>query len=141
MENAIELIKEFEGFRAKAYKCPAGVWTIGYGFTDDVEEGDVITKAEALLELRKYVLSIRINIITYVKTKLNINQLDALTSFVYNVGLYAFRKSSVLMKINLGDMTGASEVMLKYNKVNGKVLAGLTRRRKAEVKLFLTPVH
>lgn len=141
MEKALDLIREFEGFKGKAYKCPAGVWTIGYGFTDNVEEGDVITKEKALQQLSKTIFYIRINLLTYVKVKLNLHELDALTSLVYNIGLHAFRKSSILRKLNEGDKAGACEVMLQWNKADGKELAGLTRRRKAEVKLFQTPLN
>lgn len=141
------LIKEFEGCKLKAYKCPAGIWTIGYGHTGpDVKENLVITnyQAGALLvgDLQKFENAIKL----LVRVPLSQNQFDALVSFVYNVGPYALynptkpatlQASTLLKKLNAGDYLGAAEEFLRWDKVNGKPLAGLTKRRKAERELFL----
>lgn len=132
------LIKEFEGCKLKAYKCPAGIWTIGYGHTGpDVKENLVITnyQAGALLvgDLQKFENAIKL----LVRVPLSQNQFDALVSFVYNVGPKAFQDSTLLKKLNAGDYLGAAEEFLRWDKVNGKPLAGLTKRRKAERELFL----
>ena len=138
MNPAIPLIKEFEGCKLKAYKCPADVWTIGYGHTDGVKEGDVITqeKADALLASDLDLFSSGVK--RLVSANLDYNQLGALVSFAFNVGLGNFRHSSLLRLVNQGDFLNAANEFLKWNKANGKVLPGLTRRREAERALFLS---
>lgn len=136
-KNGLKLIKEFEGCVLTAYKCPAGVWTIGYGHTGGVKEGQKIskTKAEELLKLDLKVYENYVN--NYVKVKLNQNQFDALVSFTYNCGPGSLKTSTLLKKLNQGDYRGAANELPRWNKANGQVLAGLTRRRKAEKELFL----
>ena len=138
---AVDLIKQFEGCILKAYYCPAGRLTLGWGHTKNIEKGDVITQDEAddLLNHDVEMIANQINIL--VRIKLNNNQLGALVSFAYNVGITALRNSTLLQKLNNGDVVGAGSEFLKWNKatVNGKkvVLAGLTKRRAAERALFL----
>jgi lysozyme len=135
------LIKEFEGFRATAYICPAGVVTVGYGTTrikgNAVQLGTTITtdEADVLLEedLKKFEDAVNQN----VRVEITQNQFDALVAFVYNVGAGNFKKSTLLKKINAEDFTVAADEFLKWNKAGGKVLKGLTRRRTAERELFL----
>lgn len=135
------LIKRFEGFRAKAYVCPAGVNTIGYGTTringKPVELGAIITTDEAdrFLEedLKKFEDSINQNVLIELKQ----NQFDALVSFVYNVGVGNFIKSTLLKRLNEKNINAAADEFLRWNKANKKVLPGLTRRRNAERDLFL----
>ena len=138
MNPAVHLIKEFEGCKLQAYKCPADVWTIGYGHTDGVKEGDVITqeKADALLAADIDLFSSGVK--RLVSANLDYNQLGALVSFAFNVGLGNFRHSSLLRLVNQGDFLDAANEFLKWNKANGKVLPGLTRRREAERALFLS---
>lgn len=132
-KRGIDLIKQFEGCRLKAYKCPAGVWTIGYGHTSGVKQGDTITQAQAdswlRYDLRTYELHVKNN----VKFSLNQNQFDALVSFTYNCGL-----GNLKTLIRNRDAKQVSEAIIKYNKANGKILPGLVRRRKAEQTLFLS---
>lgn len=131
-KKGIDLIKSFEGCRLTAYKCPAGVWTIGYGHTEGVKEGQSITQEKAdiylTLDLEKYE-----GYVEATNLQLNQNQFDALVSFTYNCGhgnLKTLIKNRSLQQI--------AEALLLYNKANGKVLAGLTRRREAERELFLS---
>lgn len=141
LKPAIKLIKEFEGFRAKAYRCPAGVWTVGYGTTKGVIRGREVSKAEAEKLLEQDILEERVPVIRdKVDVPLTNNELCALISFVYNVGNGAFARSTLLRKLN-GGFTRAqvAEEFKKWNKGGGKVLAGLVRRRTAERELFLTP--
>lgn len=134
--KGLNLIKNFEGFEAKAYVCPAGVLTIGYGTTRGVKKGQVINEAEAEALLKRDVASAESTVAKSVKVKLNQNQFDALVAFVYNVGSGNFSSSTLLKLLNVGKYDQVSAQMLRWNKANGKVLAGLTRRRKAEGNLF-----
>ena len=136
-DKALDLIRQFEGLRLAAYKCPAGVPTIGYGTTRGVKMGMTVTKdeAEKLLQADVTPFSDRIN--KLVKVKLNQNQFDALVSFVYNVGSGAFADSTMLKLINQNLLDDAANQFIRWNKANGEVLTGLTRRRMAERDLFL----
>ena len=139
---AVKLIKQFEGFRSIAYKCPAGVWTIGYGSTSidgvKVKQGDTITEQAALDDVYKRLNEIDKQITATVRVPLNSNQLNALLDFVYNLGVGNFRSSTLLKKLNDSDYRGAADELLRWNKSGGKVLAGLTKRREAERELFLS---
>lgn len=140
--KAIELIKESEGLRLNAYRCSAGVLTIGYGHTKDVREGIRITEAEADTLLRMDVVDCEDTVNKYVKVPLNQNQFDALVDFVFNFGETKFRYSTLLKKLNDGNYKEASEEILRWNKAfdpKRKVyveLAGLTKRRNKEKELF-----
>tara|TARA_B100001564_G_scaffold320662_1_gene298780 strand:+ start:876 stop:1301 length:426 start_codon:yes stop_codon:yes gene_type:complete len=134
--EGINLIKHFEGCELEAYKCPAGVWTIGYGHIKGVQEGDVITEQQAddmlVEELEEYENYIH----NLVSCPLNQNQFDALVSWVYNLGSSNLQASTLLKVLNAGDYAGVPAQMLRWNKAGGKVLEGLTRRRQAEADLF-----
>jgi lysozyme len=134
--KGLNLIKEFEGFRAKAYKCPAGVWTIGYGHTRGVTPTMTITLVEAEKLLRQDVGWAETVVNEYVSVGLNQSQFDALVSFVFNVGSGHFKSSTLLKKLNKGEYKEVPIELKRWNKANGKVLPGLTRRRKAEGDLF-----
>lgn len=136
-KTGLNLIKRFEGFRAEAYKCPARIWTIGYGHTNGVKKGMVIDelKAETFLSIDVQKCEYAIN--TLVKTELNQNQFDALVSFIYNVGTGAFAKSTMLKFLNAKHFPLAAGQFDRWNKVNGVVSKGLISRRNAEKKLFL----
>ena len=95
-QRGINLIKQYESFRAEAYRCPAGVWTIGYGHTRDVKSGDKITEPEALKLLRQDVQTAEKAVSTLVKKPLDQNRFDALVSFVYNTGSGNFASSTLL---------------------------------------------
>lgn len=132
-QAGINLITQFEGCRLTAYKCPAGRWTIGYGHTRGVQQGQTITKAQAARLLAEDLERYEDNVNKYQdKYKWSQNEFDALVSFAYNVGS--------IDKLTAGGTRSRQEIadkMLLYNKANGKVLAGLTRRRQAERELFV----
>ena len=134
--EGIALIKKFEGCELKAYQCSAGVWTIGYGHTKDVEEGDTISKdqAEEMLveELHEYENYVN----EYVNVALSQNQFDALVSWVYNLGPANLKASTMLKVLNSGEYEDVPAQMKRWNKAGGKVLEGLIRRREAEACLF-----
>ena len=142
---AVALIAQAEGLRLRAYLCPAKVWTIGWGETDGVTQGMVWTKAYAderfCEELTKYVHALA----KLCRVPPNENQLGAFLSLAYNIGLAAFKKSTVLRQYNAGNYAAAARAFALWNKatVDGKKveLAGLTTRRAAEAAMFLTPVE
>ena len=142
MSNAgIALIKEFEGCRLKAYRCPASVWTIGYGHTSaagapDVNPDSTITQDEAEEILRRDLQQYERGVEKMVKVEITQGQFDALVDFAYNAGVGALQKSTLLKKINAGDFDAAPTEFMKWTKGGGKELAGLVRRRRAEVKLW-----
>ena len=139
--KGIELIQKFEGLRLTAYKCPAGVWTIGYGHTKGVQPDMKINLAQATQFLKEDLKSSEKYVNQYVKVAINQNQFDALVSFTFNCGCGALKSSTLLKKLNKGDYLGAANEFLRWNKSNGKVLNGLVKRRKAEKELFLTPIE
>jgi lysozyme len=136
------LLKRFEGCVLKAYKCPAGVWTIGFGntFYEDgtkVKEGDVITQKRAD-ELAKFIVEQFANSIReMIKQPLNENQFSACVSLAYNIGTGGFKKSSVLRKLNANPLDASiADSFRLWNKGGGKVLRGLVSRREAEIQLY-----
>lgn len=141
----LELIKEFEGVRLKAYPDPGSKdgkpWTIGYGHTRNVKRGDVITHAQAEAFLIDDLKTAEAVISKYVKVKLNENQEAAIISFIYNLGETQFAKSSVLKYINAGKLDEVPGRMALYRMNDGKVMAGLVRRRTAEGALWMKPVN
>ena len=145
-EKGLSMIERFEGCLLKASNKLDGVWTIGYGQTGSyygkrVHRGITTTKAEAHAWLRDHSIKTYEDAVTQaVKVPLNQNQFDALVSFAYNVGVGALKQSTALRKLNAGDYAGAADALTMWTKCNGKVLAGLVRRRKEERALFLTPV-
>jgi lysozyme len=140
-DSGKKLIKDFEGFRASAYICPAGVLTIGYGTTRingrPVKAGLKITTDEADQFLEEDLKVFEDVVNNSVSIEITQNQFDALVCFVYNVGSGNFKKSTLLKLVNSGDLSEAADQFLRWNKAGGKVLSGLTRRRKAERELFL----
>lgn len=136
-QDGINLIKSFEGLRLKPYLCPAGVWTIGYGTTKGITKNTPeITETEAEELLEKDLIKFESIVIDNVDVELTDNQFSALVSLVYNCGSAPLKKSLGAV-LNTGNYLGAAEQFLRWNKANGKELAGLTRRRKAERDLFL----
>lgn len=136
-DTGIALIKKFEGYSLTAYRCPAGVWTIGYGHTGGVKKGDYITREQAEKLLREDLRAFERGVRSRLTVDVNQNQFDALVSFAYNVGVIALSKSTLLRKLNSGDFEGAAAEFPRWNKASGKVLKGLVKRRKAEQDLFL----
>jgi len=135
--KGIELIKHFEGCELEAYKCPAGVWTIGYGHIKGVKEGMTITETQAEEMLKSELNEYEGYINNLVTAELNQNQFDAMVSWVYNLGGGNLKASTLLKVLNSGDYDGVPAQMMRWNKAGGKVLEGLTRRRQAEADLFV----
>lgn len=141
--RGIALIQQFESLKLEAYRCPAGVWTIGWGSTridgKPVKAGMTITADEADAALLVDVAKFEVQVNKLVKVPLSQGEYDALVSFQYNTG--ALANSTLLRRLNEGDRTGAADQFLRWDKatVNGKkvVLRGLQRRRRAERDLFL----
>ena len=139
------IIAEFEGLRLKAYICPAGVATIGIGTTTypdgrKVRLGDTCTVAQANEWLDDYIVKkIFPVIMPALKADVTNNQFCAMISLAYNIGPSGLRRSPLFKRLNEGaPKLEVADLFLRHNKAGGKVLAGLTRRRKAERKLFLT---
>lgn len=138
-DRGVELIAKYEGCRLEAYKCPAGIWTIGYGHTAGVQPGQTLPSkeaAKALLkeDLKKYGGHVNNCVKSgHISFPLNQNQFDALTSFCYNCG------NGTLQKLVSGrDAATVAEKLLLYNKGGGKVLPGLVKRREEERALFIS---
>ena len=136
--KGIALIKEFEGLRLKAYKCPRGVWTIGYGHTVGVKPGMVISEAQSeeylkadLVRFERYLNGLGL--------ALNQNHFDALVSFIYNVGTGNFSSSTLLRKVRANPQDNSiMDEFLRWVYSKGRVLPGLQRRRLDEMKLYFS---
>ena len=136
-QKGIDLIKEFEGLRLKAYRDPVGVLTIGYGHTGrDVKPGQVISQARAEQLLKGDTGWAQDAVRRSVKVPLSQGQFDALTSFTYNLGAGALASSTLVKKLNARDYAGAQKEFGRWVHAGGEVLAGLVRRRAAEAKMF-----
>ncbi len=135
-QKGLDLIKSFEGLRLSAYKCPADVWTIGYGTTAGVKPGQTITKERAEELLRDDVKRFEDQVLRLVKVPLTQGQLDALVSFTYNLGAANLGNSTLLRLLNAGDYKGAAAQFDRWTNAGGKELPGLVKRRAAERALF-----
>lgn len=144
LSDVIEHIKQFEGFRANAYKDPGSVnglpITIGYGQTrrngKPIKLGETITEAEASEWLMDELSRVEALVRKLVKVSLTPYQLGALVSFVYNIGDDAFAKSTLLKRLNEGNYADVPAQLARWNKNDGKVMAGLTNRRAAEAGMW-----
>ena len=134
-DNCLDLVRQYEGFEAKAYKCPAGIWTIGYGHTLNVRPNDVITEAQASQLLKEELQSYAAKVAKIVPVATQ-NQFDALVSFAYNLGVNALSTSTLIKKHLAFDYKGAQAEFARWNKAGGKVLQGLVKRRAAEAELY-----
>ena len=135
-------IKSFEGKRLAAYDDGVGVWTIGYGTIKypngvKVKKGDVCTDAQVDQYFSNDLVKFENSVNSLVKVPLTQNQFDALVSFAYNLGATNLSNSTLLRKLNSKDYKGAAAEFQKWNKAGGKVMNGLTKRRNAEMELFL----
>ena len=144
-EAGLSLIKSFEGLRLKAYKCPAGVWTIGYGHTGkDVKPGMTITREEAEALLKKDIELFEIGVEKVIDENITLtsNQFSALVSFSFNVGLENFKKSTLLKLINKGNQNELEAIHSQFKRwvwAGSQILPGLVKRREAEFDLYSTP--
>ena len=136
-QNAYDIIKKYEGLRLEAYRCPAGVLTIGYGHTRGVTEGMKISSEQADIYLvtditgaERYLDSLALS--------LNQNQFDALVSLIFNIGSGNFSRSTLLckLKVNPLDPTIGDEFM-RWVYAGGRILRGLQKRRADEVRLYI----
>ena len=134
--EGIALIKKFEGLELDSYQCSANVWTLGYGHTQGVAEGDSCSEEEAenimvndLKEFETYVNAL-------VDVDLDQNQFDALVAWTFNLGPTNLRTSTLLKKLNAGDYNDVPSEIKRWNRAGGQVLDGLIRRREAEALLF-----
>ena len=134
--EGLSLIKKFQGCKLVAYKCSAGVWTIGYGHTTGVKEGDVCTQEEAEKLLRGDIFKFEEYVQDSVKVDLDQSQFDALVAWTFNLGPGNLRSSTMLKKLNNGEYESVPFEMRRWNKAGGKTLDGLIRRRQAESLLF-----
>ena len=130
-----------EGCYLRAYRCPAGVWTIGFGHTSamgapEVVPGMVITREEALTILQNDLRIVEQQVLRAVQVKLTQGQFDALVSFVFNVGIGNFRRSTLLRFLNRGRYDAVAPQLMRWTRAGGKVLPGLIKRRRAEVALW-----
>lgn len=140
----LDLIKEFEGLRLKAYRDSVNVLTVGFGHTSmagppEVKSGMTITAQEAEDILARDLGKFEKAVFDKLTRSPTQNEYGAMVSLCFNVGPGNFAKSSVLRKFNEGDEQGAADAFLRWNRADGKVMAGLTRRREAERALFLRP--
>lgn len=140
IEVAIGLIRQFEGCHLKAYPDPGSggdPWTIGWGSTGPgIGPGVIWTQATADARLTQDVARFAKGVRDLVKVETNPNQLGALISFAYNVGLANLKGSTLLRKLNAGDYEGAKAQFSRWNRAAGRVMRGLSRRRAAEAKVF-----
>lgn len=137
-ENGVRLIKSFESFSPTPYRCPAGIWTIGYGHTGadvhedtaaiTIEQGEALLKAD-LLRFERAVLRL-------VTRPLTDRQFSALVSFTFNLGVGALQRSSLRMKCNRGEDAQVPAEFMKWVWASGRKLPGLMRRRRAEAALY-----
>lgn len=138
---ALDLIKRCEGLRLEAYLCPAHVWTIGWGHTAEVKEGDTITEDRAEELLAADVAQVEADLPKVIHSPLTQGQWDALVSLCFNLrgGALGLAKLAphLVAKANAGDMAGAAGEFLDIDRAGGKVLPGLTRRREVERAMFL----
>lgn len=143
-ERGLALIKEFEGCKLSAYQCPAGIWTIGIGSTH-YGDGTPVTKSRTLPTEKAAIALLAATIGQYEKAvnavdaELTQNEFDALVCLCYNIGAGNFSSSTLVKMLNAGeDKEEVAKQFVRWNKAGGKVMAGLTRRREAEAKLFLS---
>jgi len=138
MKQAIDIIKDCEGCKLQAYQDSVGIWTIGYGTTGpDVVEGLEWTQEQADARLEERVQDLWHAIQKLLKVPQSDNQMAALISFTYNIGIGALSKSTLLAKINIGDGTAPDE-FLRWDKAGGHVIAGLANRRAKERALYVS---
>ena len=137
-QEGLSLIKKFEGCKLQSYKCAAGVWTIGYGSTNGIEEGMKISQERADMLLLEDVEIFEEAVNELVKVPLEQNQYDALVTWTFNLGPTNLKNSTLLKVLNSThkDWNDVPAQIKRWNKAGGKVLQGLVRRREAEALLF-----
>lgn len=146
-QAGIDIIKRFEGFRAKPYLCSAHIPTIGYGTTvypsgrRVTMSDEEITESEACVYIKYDLERFERAVSRLVKSKINQNQFDALVSFTYNLGDGALEKSTLLKKVNANPLDPSIKTEFgKWIKAGGNIIVGLINRRKAELNLYFKPI-
>jgi lysozyme len=135
-EEGYGLTKEFEGLKLRAYRDQGGVWTIGYGHTKGVKQGDTCTLEQADIWLRDDIIRAETCVDRLVGVPLTQFQFDALADFVFNLGCSSLPGSTLLRRVNANQFDEAALEFLRWDHVNGAEVKGLMRRRKAEAELF-----
>lgn len=141
-EEGVDLIKHFEGCRSAAYRCVAGVLTIGFGHTRGVKQGMVISIEDAEALLDEDLADCEREVLAATKgISLTQGQFDALVSFVFNLGAPTLLRSTLLKKLRDGDLAGAAKEFLRWTKAGkpARDVPGLVKRRTAEMELFERP--
>jgi lysozyme len=134
--NGLSLTEQFEGCRLRAYQDQVGVWTIGYGHTRNVAEGQVCTPEQAQAYLAQDIAIAEADVNSHVRVTLTQGEFDALVDFAFNLGCRALETSTLLRLVNSGDFEKAALEFEKWDHAGGKVVAGLLRRRQAEKAEF-----
>lgn len=137
-EQGRDLIKRFEGVRLQAYDDGVGIWTIGVGHTKGVKRGDTASDEQVDQWLSEDLQEAESAVNSAVRVTLEQHQFDAMASLAFNIGDSALKTSTLVKMVNAGDVDGAADQFLRWNRAGGRVLAGLTKRRIAERMLFLT---
>ena len=138
LEILVKLIKKYEGCELTAYRCPAKIWTIGYGYTHNIKEGMVWTQQQADEALHTVVLE-SLNTAFRLSPTLrdeSIYKQAAIADFIYNLGAGNYAKSSLKLRVDQKNWVSAIHEIKKWDKVKGVPLKGLTRRREEEAKLL-----
>ncbi len=135
-EDGLELIRNFEGCETDAYQDSVGVWTIGYGHTKGVEEGQTCSFEDAEIMLSQEMEEYEGYINDMVKVDLQQHEFDSLVAWVYNLGPTNLGESTMLKVLNGGQFDRVPDEMKRWNRAGGEVLAGLVRRRQAESLMF-----
>jgi lysozyme len=136
-----DFIKGFEALRLVAYPDPGTgdkPWTIGWGHTKGIKQGDRITQEQAEQFLSNDLAVFELTVNTAIKRPMTQNQFDALVSLAFNIGGSAFSGSTLVKKFNAGDAQGAADEFSKWKNSGGKVMPGLVKRRAAECETFLS---
>lgn len=136
-----DFIKSYEALRLAAYDDGVGVWTIGWGHTKGVKPGDTCTKEQSDAWFDEELETFENGVIALILQDVTQEQFDALCSLAYNIGLGAFSKSTLLRKLNAGDISGAAEQFDVWNRGGGKVMLGLVKRRAGERKIFENGIY
>jgi lysozyme len=140
--NGLQLIRKYEGYKSTPYRCPAGLYTVGYGHVigNGLQLPDEWNRTLSLGEinelLRTDLARFERGVLRYCPVYLTQFEFDALVSFAYNLGVGTLQRSTLRQKILRNNKKGAASEILKYDKVGGRPLKGLTRRRIAEYRMF-----
>lgn len=140
-EEALGLVKRWEGLKLQAYRCPADVWTIGYGHTATARPGQVISETQATRLLMEDLARFEAAIERLVRVPLSDGQFGALVSWAFNVGEGAAARSGLIRRLNKGEYDAVPGELARWNKAAGKVVPGLSNRRAAEAGLWARGSH